>query len=308
MGKCSLTSASTDLDYCSTIGLGRPRLTPQTWYNDSDHDTALAIPNLMHHLTTEIPMKNKVMVMELPKDPDHPGKLTIGETTPEVDFCLPLVDVESAEHVNHWIVRLDQVALQSNPPLTFPNLRLPVAVTLEAYKVIALPKAIAETILKAVGVDSTEQSDIDCAIRESLPDLMIEFEGHEIVLKWQDYTLERENDEDGRKECYIMITSVREQSVGNVELAYIGHGLLRKYDVVFDMDNNEVGCKSLQDAGEEVPVLTLSQFGRSSRSSNTMLVMRRSWQSKSAFTSLLQTMLTHKAFFSARCPTMCNMN
>lgn len=75
---------------------------------------------------------------------------------------------------------------------------------------------------------------IACELRHTLPDLTLTLGGQNVVLTWRDYTVEKFGQP---PLCVVDIVGQPH------DIAGIGMALMQKFDVLFDMDHNELGCK-----------------------------------------------------------------
>ncbi|RAL64682.1 hypothetical protein DID88_001714 [Monilinia fructigena] len=101
---------------------------------------------------------------------------------------------------------------------------------------IALPTALAELLNKEIGAKKSwnGQYTVDCAKRDSLPDLTFTLSGHEFPITPYDYILEIQ------ESCISTIMGMDfPEPVG--PLAILGDAFLRKYYSVYDLGKNTVG-------------------------------------------------------------------
>lgn len=101
---------------------------------------------------------------------------------------------------------------------------------------ITLPSALAELINAKIGATKSwsGQYQVDCATRDSLPDLTLTFSGYNFTLTAYDYTLEVSGS------CISAFTPMDfPASIG--DLAIIGDSFLRRYYSVYDLKKNAVG-------------------------------------------------------------------
>ena len=116
------------------------------------------------------------------------------------------------------------------------------AMTLEPDFAIALPSEIVDAIYDYLGARSTEQLEggvIDCDLRESLPDLTLTLGDQPITFKWWEYTGVWYDLFGSERFCVVEI----QRTWGGRESAVLGLRLLKKFDITFDMERNEIGCK-----------------------------------------------------------------
>ncbi|ODQ77875.1 hypothetical protein BABINDRAFT_163250 [Babjeviella inositovora NRRL Y-12698] len=101
---------------------------------------------------------------------------------------------------------------------------------------IALPSGLAEILNAQIGAKKgwTGQYSVDCASRDTLPDLTFNFSGYNFTISPYDYTLEVSGS------CISAFTGMDFPApVG--PLAIIGDAFLRKYYSIYDLEKNAVG-------------------------------------------------------------------
>ncbi|BAO41873.1 saccharopepsin [Kluyveromyces marxianus] len=101
---------------------------------------------------------------------------------------------------------------------------------------IALPSGLAEILNSEIGAKKgwSGQYSVDCDSRASLPDLTLNFSGHNFTITPYDYTLEMSGS------CIsAFIPMDFPEPVG--PLAIIGDAFLRKYYSIYDLGHNAVG-------------------------------------------------------------------
>lgn len=140
---------------------------------------------------------------------------------------------------NGWIVDLNGIYFNgTSMPL---NISYPTSasITLEPDFAIIFPRDIVAAIYDYLGARSSEELEggiIDCRVRESLPDLILTLGDQAITFHWWQYT--------GvwwyGSERYCLVEIIPTWDDGG---AVLGLPLLRNFDISFDMDRNEVGCK-----------------------------------------------------------------
>ncbi|TID28223.1 hypothetical protein CANINC_002656 [Pichia inconspicua] len=101
---------------------------------------------------------------------------------------------------------------------------------------IALPSQLAEILNAQIGAEKSwnGQYTVDCAKRDSLPDLTFDFNGHNFTISAYDYTLEVSGS------CISAFTPMDfPEPVG--PLAIIGDAFLRRYYSIYDLGKDRVG-------------------------------------------------------------------
>ena len=223
------------------MGIGPPRDQATFWSDDTEEKTPLLFPTLLRQLAQGMGVQHNTMILRFPPDNETQGKLTIGEVAPKTDFAVPLKNCFHAGCKADWNFQLNGIQLHGNVPVNL-SIYGRLAVTLAPAVTIALPSKIAQYIYGYIQVPPPEtgfdEGKIDCSAREALPDITLKFEGHDWVLGWDDYTRGWVDPEDGREACWVTILDIPDD-----EMPYVGVELLRKYDVVFDLMETEVGCK-----------------------------------------------------------------
>lgn len=104
-------------------------------------------------------------------------------------------------------------------------------------QVIGIPAGAVYRFYKAIGARPSRTYDgalVDCDKRDELPDLVIELGGHKIALTKDEYSFQREVF--GRPFCIVNI-------VVSERVVTIGSLVMRKLDLVFDLETSELGCK-----------------------------------------------------------------
>lgn len=224
------------------MGIGPPNAEAHIWSEDTKDRTPLLYPTLLHQLIIDSQVQHNTMILRFPPNNETQGKLTLGEVAPEITFTVPMQDCALIDCKDNWNLRLNSIHLNGDVPMDISMLTH-IALTLQPGVTIALPSNIAAKIYNYIGVVSPEaglgQGEIDCSARQALPDITLILEGHNWVLGWDDYTHRWvDPDDGGREQCFVTIASVFDD-----ETPYLGVELLKKYDVVFEMDKNVVGCK-----------------------------------------------------------------
>ncbi|KAJ6115822.1 hypothetical protein N7523_006239 [Penicillium sp. IBT 18751x] len=132
----------------------------------------------------------------------------------------------------YWEVDFDAIALGDNvAELEDTGVILDTGTSL-----IALPSTMAELLNKEIGATKgfTGQYTVDCAARDSLPDLTLTLSGHNFTITSYDYILEVQGS------CISSFMGMDfPEPVG--PLAILGDSFLRKWYSVYDLGNNAVG-------------------------------------------------------------------
>ncbi|KAJ5141327.1 uncharacterized protein N7443_010703 [Penicillium atrosanguineum] len=132
----------------------------------------------------------------------------------------------------YWEVDFDAIALGDNvAELEDTGVILDTGTSL-----IALPSTMAELLNKEIGATKgfTGQYTVDCAARDSLPDLTLTLSGHNFTITSYDYILEVQGS------CISSFMGMDfPEPVG--PLAILGDSFLRKWYSVYDVGNNAVG-------------------------------------------------------------------
>lgn len=101
---------------------------------------------------------------------------------------------------------------------------------------ITLPSSLAEIINAKIGASKSwsGQYQVDCAVKDTLPDMTFNFGGHNFTLSANDYIL------DLGGSCISVFTPLdMPKPIG--DLAIIGDAFLRKYYSVYDLEHHAVG-------------------------------------------------------------------
>ncbi|KAL5339192.1 aspartic peptidase domain-containing protein [Aspergillus crustosus] len=132
----------------------------------------------------------------------------------------------------YWEVDLDAIALGDE----VADLEDTGVILDTGTSLIALPSNLAEMINAQIGAKKgfTGQYSIDCATRDSLPDLTFTLTGHNFTIGPYDYTLEVQGS------CISAFMGMDfPEPVG--PLAILGDAFLRKWYSVYDLGNSAVG-------------------------------------------------------------------
>jgi saccharopepsin len=132
----------------------------------------------------------------------------------------------------YWEVDFDAISL-GDQSATLENTG---AIVDTGTSLIALPTTIAELLNAQIGAKKgwNGQYSVDCAARDSLPDLTFTLTGYNFTISPYDYTLEVQGS------CISAIMGMDFPApVG--PLAILGDAFLRKYYSVYDLGNNVVG-------------------------------------------------------------------
>lgn len=101
---------------------------------------------------------------------------------------------------------------------------------------ITLPSSLAEIINAKIGAEKNwlGQYTVDCAARDNLPELTLNFAGYNFTLLPYDYTLEVSGS------CILVFTPMDfPKPIG--DLAIIGDAFLRRYYLIYDLKKDAVG-------------------------------------------------------------------
>jgi len=132
----------------------------------------------------------------------------------------------------YWEVDFDAISLGDQ----VANLEDTGVIVDTGTSLIALPSTIADLLNDQIGAKKgwNGQYSIDCAARDSLPDLTFTLTGHNFTISPFDYTLEVQGS------CISAIMGMDfPKPVG--PLAILGDAFLRKYYSVYDLGNHAVG-------------------------------------------------------------------
>ena len=192
-------------------------------------------------------LDHNTMTLTLPRRYDQRGALSFGITPDLTDvkqIRLPLSNQTRGYLSNTWHLALDGVALRGEN-FTFKAPLKDVYARLDFDPYIGLPSDITKAIYEALNATTNEYlfvgAIIECKTRDTLPELVLNLAGQEIVLDKSDYSF-RGRWSDGREVCIISIVPTPAKE----EFAILGTNFLNKYHMVFDLDERELGCKFLQ--------------------------------------------------------------
>ncbi|USW57894.1 Putative aspartic peptidase domain superfamily [Septoria linicola] len=177
--------------YDGSIGLGPPNAASNTWYNDTtDEAEALALPNILYQLFDPaiMPLRNNTMIIRFPPSKATQGRLTIGESPlTDLSFSLPIQ--------------------KCNPYSMGRSACLEITPSTSHYSSILLLPYI-WGYLQARPDPGNTVAGIECSRRHTLPDIVVVFFGHEMVLGWEDYTIQTEYDDGQESDCFVTIVAV----------------------------------------------------------------------------------------------------
>lgn len=181
------------------------------------------------------------MRLRLPRGPDEKGSIIFGEPTPDAPILVPLSNKASTTELEGtWNVRMDAIAIQGHVPLQLPLPNLHAAITLESNIAVTLPGEAVDIIyeyLDAKPTGNVPGGEIDCDRVEKMPDLILSLGGQKVTLESKYYVSVWEGPPGNL--CYVGI--VRDND--NNETATLGLALAKKFDLMFDMDDNVLGRK-----------------------------------------------------------------
>lgn len=189
-------------------------------------------------------LENNLVTLSLPRRSGAIGKLTFGELPLPLTrhLRIPLSEATKPKLLEGaWTVDLEHITLHGHPRPFTTVLDLVIAVDLAPDFVLKLPYDLAGAIYDYLGAtvhEGSQGGDIDCDILDTLPDLTLVLGGRTLVLGWKEYTRVKLYG-NGNRACRVAI----DQQSFDTRSAVLGVWLLEKFDVVFDMDYNEIGCK-----------------------------------------------------------------
>lgn len=135
----------------------------------------------------------------------------------------------------YWEVKFDGIGLGDE----YAELQGHGAAIDTGTSLIALPSQLAEILNAQIGAEKSwnGQYTIDCAARDTLPDLTFTFDGYNFTISPYDYTLEVSGS------CISAFTPMDfPDPIG--PLAIIGDAFLRKYYSIYDLGKDAVGLAS----------------------------------------------------------------
>lgn len=196
------------------------------------------MPNPLYELVKSHAVEHNVLTFTLPDSVEEEGSLQIGQVQrahEEATMRIPLVNSSNPSLAHTWHVALDSISLSGHPNLHMPLKSVHARLDFEPN--IGLPSQAANKIYEALGAkqnDLYRGAMIDCNAMESLPDLVLSFGGSEVVLTRNEYSFEQ--NAWGYKVCVIAIVPTEGE-----EVAVLGTNFLRKFHVVIDIDEGELG-------------------------------------------------------------------
>jgi hypothetical protein len=181
------------------------------------------------------------MILDLPKEGEK-GSLTLGgipeELTNHNQTRVPLSNAKGHELTGTWQTKLDSVFLSGNIPV---NASLSdFYLTFELGAGLQLPPYMFNSLLKAIGAKRGPlYPTFNCTRWDDMPDIILTASGHDIAITREDYALHGFGP-GGEEVCLIKMDSLW----NDANLVGLGPEMLKRYYVVFDMDEDEFGCKS----------------------------------------------------------------
>lgn len=223
----------------SGLGLAPPNATSQSYSDGSGRETE-PHPNFLYELTRSGTFDHNSMTFRLPRYTGDIGKLILGEPAPVVHHRIPLTADRPRALEGSWVISLRHMSFIGNiPPLNL-SVDFFAAVTLPPDFVLTLLADLTDFIYDYLGAKASEEIDggvIDCEALPALPDLTLTLGSEPVVLAWEDYSTVWVSGKD--RVCAVTIVGQNHDNHSVI----LGHKLLEKFDVVFDMDRAEIGCQ-----------------------------------------------------------------
>lgn len=178
------------------------------------------------------------MTLSLPYIPGERGSLTLGALPEDIEEEYIRLPLGNSSSKNTWHVAIDSLSLIGNVSLDLPLKG--VHAGFELASGFIFPRNITEAIIEALDAkleDRFYMPLINCSRWDGLPDLVLKFSGHEIVLPKEGYAVHGYL---GPNEiCAIDI----QPSWFDNDTVTLGMQFMRKFHMVFDMEENELGRK-----------------------------------------------------------------
>ncbi|KAL1594427.1 aspartic proteinase precursor [Paraconiothyrium brasiliense] len=224
------------------LGLGRPNRTSLSYFGGYEGDIK-SHPNFLYELVASGTLARNVMTLSLPKRKNERGRLVLGEESPPAKYRIPLSQTSATKWLHEgWIVDLDRIQFVGNAIPLDISLSAFAAFSLESDFALALPGDLVDAIYDYLGARSTEELDaglINCEVRANLPNLTLTLGDQPITLEWWEYTGVWQDLFTGERFCVV---EIQRMYYGDRESAMLGLPLLKKFDISFDMERNEIGC------------------------------------------------------------------
>lgn len=184
-------------------------------------------------------LEHNIMSIHLPENKKRKGMLTFGGGPSRTDHRIPFSQqMASPELTYAWKVDLSSILIKGSIDQPALPLNSVAAITLDPEYALAISPEATQIVWEYLGATPDEDgAHIDCDTRESLPEIVLMLGKEYITLGWEDYTAHWWLDPDNV--CRVLVVDCDVEGS-----AMLGLPLMKKFDLSFDMDNNELGCMS----------------------------------------------------------------
>lgn len=228
---------SNELMVYSAIGLGPPNAAAPVY-------TDTMVPNILASILSAGILDRDVMTLSLPSKSGEQGLLLLGALPEGADddyIRLPLINATAQPVANSWLVKIDNVALRGNNSIEIPLDDIQAAVELD--RGFTFPSNVTQAIIDAVGAKYSAGDpfpSFNCSRWDSLPDLVLTFSGHDVVLAKGEYTDVFYQFPDQDKICALLMNAGFDDKA-----VVLGIEFIRKFHTVFDIETKELGRKPI---------------------------------------------------------------
>lgn len=260
---CTSSLISTTNAVRSALGFAPPNASMPV-YTDSK------VPNLLHKVVAAGVLDRNVMTLDLPFRPGEKGSLTLGTAGEELQesnvISIPFSNGTGDGIRDKWQMRIESIGVTGANSTTIPLTST--YATFELGPGFSFPRNITRDILKALNAkdEGFIFPEVNCSRWDNMPDLHLSLSGQQITLERDDYAFKGYTPRG--ETCAISIG----ENWFDWEPVALGFEFLRKFFVVFDMDNAEFRCKLYSENAQSILLIS---FSDQSQSTNGIEVMKQ---------------------------------
>jgi len=235
---CTASSLLSIVNIVSAIGLGRSNASVPVY-------TDTKVPTILSSIVSQGVLDKTIMTLDLPRNTHKIGSIYLGMIPDEVSksdqIRVPFSHSTSDALVNTWQVRLDNLSVKGSGTTSTEISDLYATLTADMWT--SLPKQIYNQTLEALGATNGLYNfgqfvlpTYDCSLWGAMPDLIFTFAGTDIALTEEDYSWRGSFPSGAEHTCAVFL----QENEFDSKAVSVGTELLRKFYVVFDMDNDEL--------------------------------------------------------------------